>query len=84
MTKRPTPRDRAGKAPAQIWPPEMLVTDVRASLRRIIQTIWKQAGATPTRAQLLAADVPPHIIDLFFRSVLLEIVRDRVQQVIGA
>lgn len=84
MSKRPARHLRIVKPPSPAWPPEMLVLDTRASLRRIIQTIWKQSGATPTLDQMLAADVPAYILDLLFRSVLLEEVRERVNQVMCA
>jgi hypothetical protein len=84
MTKRRAGHLSIVKPPSPAWPPEMLVLDARASLRRVIQKIWKETGATPTRDQLLAADVPAHIIDLLFRSVLLEVVRARVNRVMCA
>lgn len=84
MSNRPARHLRIVKPASPAWPPEMLVLDARASLGRIIQTIWKAAGATPTRDQLLDAGVPAHIIDLLFRSVLLEIVRERVNKVMCA
>ena len=65
------------------WHPDMRVSEARARLRDVIAQAWEKGNVTPTREYLLQEGVPAQIIDLFFRSVMLEAVRERVDQVLG-
>lgn len=61
--------------------PDMKVSEARQMLRTTIIETLDRDGTAPTRDQLLQADIDPAAINLLFRSVLVEVIRQRCETV---
>jgi hypothetical protein len=65
------------------WDPNMRVCDARDRLKRAMLNSWRRRQVVPTRDQLIGDGVPATVIDLLFRPVMIEIMRDQVDQVVA-